>query len=102
MRDVGRGFEEVNFVGRTSSGPGEDAPVVGVATCIRLDRLMYLRFGFGSEIGVDGFLTGGGTGDGLDSRFAADSRRSRAGSTRFWGVSSGMVMRPHFICRDPC
>jgi hypothetical protein len=83
---VGSGFDSVIFVGRISSTigveglrKGDGSTTVLLATC----------FGAGAAFGVDfagvAFLgvTGLGMGNGDDARrFAADSRRSRAGKTR--------------------
>ena len=79
-------------MGTTSSNTvGVDVPE-GVEGGTTLARFVYLRFRRGSEAGVAAFFAGVGTGSGEYAlRLAADSRRSRAGSTRLCGVSSAIT-----------
>lgn len=83
-----------------------DALRAGVETWTMLTRLVYFRLGFVS-LAVCSIGTGAGAGTGTETgvlgdegfrgdvarRLAVDSRRCRAGSTRFDGVVSAIVRR---------
>lgn len=104
VRDVGSGLEEVTFVGNTSSAAGEDVPLPGVTDCARLVLFVYLRLSLASGADVGAFFAEVEVGAGvcagdLASRFAADSRLSRGGRTRFCGVWSGIAFPHYYISR---
>jgi hypothetical protein len=90
--EVGKGLLSVTLVGRQSSAMGVEGCREGVRSGTTL-RLLYLAgFVFGGLPGVDlfGVETDFGVEIGEDARlFAADSRRSRAGRTRFDGAAEG-------------
>lgn len=103
--DVGSEPVHPDFVDRKlSSNVGAASWRAGVET---LTRLVYLRFGLTlgvalSLAGVD-FLEGNRIGDEA-SLFTIDWRRSRAGRTRFWGVTAsiyfiGLCLQAVFACR---
>lgn len=81
----------------SSTGGVEASRGVGV----RAVRLLYFLFGLSSLAGVAGalnllavdFLLVSVVGGAGEYRFAADSRRSRAGRTRFAGVTSAIFVR---------
>jgi hypothetical protein len=91
--EVGSGRPSVILVGSPSSMIGVDGRLVGVASG-KAFRLLYL---LGAVLGVDFAgvdLLGVGAGFAMEigedaSLFVADSRRSRAGSTRFCGTTGG-------------
>jgi hypothetical protein len=92
---VGNGFASEIFVGRASSTigvegrlSGDGSTAVFLATCFFAGAVFGLDFAGVAFLGVAGL--GAGIGDDA-RRFAADSRRSRAGRTRFWGATSAIV-----------
>lgn len=73
-----------------------DALRAGVETWTMLTRLVYFRLGFGSlevcNIGAGtGVLGEEGFGGDIARLLAVDSRRCRAGRTRFGGVVSAIM-----------
>ena len=63
---MGRGFDDVNFVGSSSSGAGEAEPLEGVGGATRPGRFVYFRLTRVSEdAGVEtAFFAGVGGGAG--------------------------------------